>query len=450
MMKKRIVAVLMMVILLITFAACGNKQGGENSGDEPGDSNDPATENNGTVNTEISGTVTLAHWMAGGTMEKISVNTVLEQFKKEYPNVTVNVNFISGDYSTKMYANLAAGKEPDVFMVPDADFGKWVKAGVLENLSSYVENSNVVDPSLMWESAFGRYTWDGEKVGEGDIYAIPKDISPRVLFYNKDLLAKYNVPEPDKTTPMTYDEFLEFLKKVSRPDEGVYGIATLNWEGMVRSHGTSLLAEDYKSSNLDDPKVIEAFQKVADMIHKYHVIPTSAELGSSSSMILFQSQRAVCFDGAIYDVASVREFDFDWDVCPLPGWSEDSYNSGYTGSVGYAVSKNSENKELAYLVAEYFASETAQNILTSIGFNIPLYKDMANSSVFLQTDTMPVNKEAFIKAAESQEPLDTIYTEDDQWYSVLSSRMQPLWNDPKVKASELLPSIKPEIDRLLQ
>ena len=443
-MKKRIFSAVMAILLVLMSVGCGNQTAQEEEGANV------EIEVEGEVNTEISGTVTLSHWMSGGTMEKISVNTVLKQFKKQYPNVDVRVNFISGDYSTKMYANLAAGKETDVFMVADGDFGKWAEAGVMENLTPYIEKSEVIDPSRMWESAFSRYSWNGKTIGEGDIYVIPKDISPRVLFYNKDLLKKYGVDEPDPEKPMTYDEFIEFLKKASNPDEGVYGIATLNWEGMVRSHGTSLLADDYKTSNLDDNKVIEAFQKAADMMHIHNVMPTSNELGSSSSMILFQSQRAVCYDGAIYDVPNAREFPFDWDVCPLPGWSEDINNAGYTGSVGYAVSKNCKNKDLAYLVAEYFGSETGQKILSSIGFNVPLYKDMANSEVFLQEGTLPANKKAFITAAEHQEPLYHLYTSDDQWYTILGNRLQPLWNDPSVKASKLLPSIKPEIDRLLQ
>ena len=441
---KKVFCLVLALILLVSLAACGGGDSG--AADATVDVNLGDIK----VNTEVSGTVTMSHWMSGGTMEKISVNTVLEQFKKEYPNVNVKVNFISGDYSTKMYANLAAKKETDVFMVPDADFGKWAAADVMENLASYVANSEVVDPDAMWESAFSRYRWDGTNVGQGDIYAIPKDISPRVLFYNKDILAAKGVPEPDKTTPMTYAEFAEFLKKVSDPDKGVYGLAQINWEGMVRSYGSSLLSADRKSSNLTDEKVTGVFQEVADLIHVHKVMPTSAVLGSANAMILFQSQRAVCYDGAIYDVANAKSFSFDWDVCPLPAGTEDPYNSAWSGSVGYAVSKNSQNKDLAYLVAEYFASETAQKILSSIGFNIPLYKDMANSEVFLREDTLPANKQAFILGAEHQEPLDTVYTMDDQWYTVLGSRMQPLWNDATVKAKDLMAKIKPEIDGLVK
>lgn len=445
-MKKRLVSILLAATMLFSIAGCG----GDESTEDDGGALDVELSTDVEVNTEVSGTVTMSHWMSGGTMEKISVNTVLKQFEKQYPNVEVQVNFISGDYSTKMYANLATDQETDVFMVPDADFGKWAEAGVMENLSSYIDASEVIDPSLMWNSAFARYSWDGQSVGSGDIYAIPKDISPRVLFYNKEILAEKGVAEPDKTTPMTYDEFIEFLLKVSEPEEGIYGLAQINWEGMVRSHGTSLLNEDSTETNLDDPKVIEAFQKVADMIHKHKVMPTSSVLGSASAIILFQSQRAVCYDGAIYDVANAQEFDFEWDVCPLPAWTEEPYNSGWSGSVGYAVSKNSENKELAYLVAEYFASETAQEILSSIGFNIPLYKEMANSDIFMDQESVPANKQAFVTAAEYQEPLDSIYTMDDQWYTVLGNRLQPLWNDPNVTAQELLPSVKPEIDALLK
>ena len=75
---------------------------------------------------------------------------------------------------------------------------------------------------------------------------------------------------------------------------------------------------------------------------------------------------------------------------------------------------------------------------------------MANSEVFLKDDTLPANKQAFIVAAEHQQPLDTVYTMDDQWYTVLGSRMQPLWNDPSTKAADLMAKIKPEIDSLVK
>jgi hypothetical protein len=75
---------------------------------------------------------------------------------------------------------------------------------------------------------------------------------------------------------------------------------------------------------------------------------------------------------------------------------------------------------------------------------------MANSEVFLKEGTKPANKQVFILAAEHQEPLDTVFTMDDQWYSVLGSRMQPLWNDPNTKAKDLMAKIKPEIDGLVK
>ena len=395
-------------------------------------------------------TVTMSHWIAGGTTEKTSVNTVLAQMKKDYPNINVKVNFVSGDYSTKMYANLAAKKEPDVFMVADGDFGKWVKAGVLENLTPYVNKSKAIDISQMWASAITRYSYDGKVQGKGNLYAMPKDISPRVLFYNKDLLKKYGVAEPSKTQPMTYDQFVDFLKKLAHPNDGVWGIPSLNWEGWIRSSGTSLLSADHKSSNLNDPKLWDVFQKLSDLIHVYKVTPTSAKLDSEGAMIMFQTQKAACFDGAIYNVITARDFEFEWDVCPLPGGIESPYAAGYTGSVGYGVSKRSSQMDAAYMVAEYFCTRTAQKLLCEIGFNIPLYKDMANSSVFLKANKKPANAAAFIKAAEYQQPLDVTYTDNDQWYTVLGNRLQPLWNDANSKAAVLVPSLKSEIDRLLK
>lgn len=451
-MKRKIVSLFVVVMLFLSCAVSGcgrdavvENVGGNNSTNK---GNNDEEDNSTQVKSDIAGKVTMAHWTAGGATEKASVNTVLKQMKKEYPNIDVEVNFISGDYSTKMYANLAAGKEPDVFMVEDGVFGNWVKAGVLENLTPYVEKSTNIDISKIWDSAISRYSYDGEKQGSGDLYVMPKDISPRALYYNKDLLKKYGVEEPSKETPMTYEEFVEFLKKVNHPEDGVWGISQISWECFIRSAGTSMLSSDYRSSNLNDPKLIREFQNMSDLIHVHKVTPTSATLSSEGALIMFQTGKAACYDGAIYNLMTVKDFDFDWDVCPLPGESEDPYASGYTGSVGYAVSKNSQNKEAAYIVAEYFSTPTAQKILCDMGFNVPLYKDMEPSAVTTRQGSK-VSMDVFMKAAEYQQPVDIAFTDNDQWYTVLTTRLQPLWNDAGMKAETLLPSIKGEIDSLL-
>ena len=192
-MKKRLAGLLVFILALSLVAAsgCGGRDsvvenvGGGGTSNAGNDSDDNSS---GQIKSDIEAKITMAHWVGIGAMEKASVNTVLKQLKKDYPNIDVEVNFVSGDYSTKMYANLAAGKEPDVFMVEDGVFGNWVKAGVLEDLTPYVEKSTELDTSAIWESAISRYTYDGQKQGSGDLYVIPKDISPRALYYNKDLL----------------------------------------------------------------------------------------------------------------------------------------------------------------------------------------------------------------------------------------------------------------------
>lgn len=450
-MKKKIAGLLVVTMLCSIFAmsGCGNRTVVEET---QGGSSTNSTEegnNDGTIKSDIEAKITMAHWVGLGATEKASVNTVLKQLKKDYPNIEVEVNFISGDYSTKMYANLAAKKEPDVFLVEDGVFGKWAKAGVLEDLTPYIEQSSEIDPDQMWNSAISRFSYDGEKQGSGSVYAIAKDISPRVLYYNKDLLKEYGVEEPSKTEPMNYEEFVEFLQKLTHPEDDVYGIPQISWECFTRSANTSILSEDYKSSNLNDSKLIKQFQNMSDLIHKYKVTPESASLSSEGAIIMFQTEKAACFDGAIYNLMSVMDFDFDWDVCPLPGNEENPYASGYTGSVGYAVSKNSKNKEAAYIVAEYFATRTGQEILCDMGFNIPLYKDMEPSAVVNKQGT-EISMDVFMKAAEYQMPVDIVYTDNDQWYTVLTTRLQPLWNDSSTKASALLPSIKSEIDNLLK
>ena len=75
---------------------------------------------------------------------------------------------------------------------------------------------------------------------------------------------------------------------------------------------------------------------------------------------------------------------------------------------------------------------------------------MANDPAVLNPKQKPYNMSVFVKAAESQQPMDIVYTDNDQWYTVFQTRVRPLWNDPNSRASTIFPSIKKEIDTLLK
>jgi ABC-type glycerol-3-phosphate transport system substrate-binding protein len=127
---------------------------------------------------------------------------------------------------------------------------------------------------------------------------------------------------------------------------------------------------------------------------------------------------------------------FNWDVIPnfvgpsgevtaYPG-QEDCTFSGWSGSVGLAIMKNSageENAELAYRFIEFLAGPEGQTEQAALGFQIPNQVELANSDVFLQPGQAPANAQVFIEAARCQRPGPWTETPlygqwfDDSWWN---------------------------------
>ena len=106
--------------------------------------------------------LTLCHWDNGGSTETNLVkevcaafeekynqeidekNAALEEEQEPYKKLKVQVSVISS-YESQFNSIIAAQNVPDVFLVPDGNFGQWVKTGVMLDLTDYVEHSQVID-----------------------------------------------------------------------------------------------------------------------------------------------------------------------------------------------------------------------------------------------------------------------------------------------------------------
>jgi multiple sugar transport system substrate-binding protein len=129
-------------------------------------------------------TIKFSGW--GDPSEKEVFTKLIKSFEQKNPNIKVNYVHIPDDYVGKMNTILAGGGAPDVFYVPDGDFGRWVSQDLLLPIDDMMK-TGAIDTSDMWNSALVRYRYNGSVTGQGKLYALPKDIGPTVLYYNKDI-----------------------------------------------------------------------------------------------------------------------------------------------------------------------------------------------------------------------------------------------------------------------
>jgi multiple sugar transport system substrate-binding protein len=390
-----------------------------------------------------------------GGPEEIEVFTQLtETFNANNTDVQIVYRHIPGDYVTALNTEVAAGTPPDIAYIPDGNFYSFVSRDLLVSLQPFVEGSEIINEEAIWPSALGRYRFDSETgaTGQGDLYALPKDIGPTVMFINVDLFNEAGVPLPDPSAPLTWDEVIAIGTQLTMDSAGLHpdeegfnpddivqwGVGDVFFENIVFGNGGRIVSEDGRTFlAADDQNTIDAIQWIADLDHIYNIRPTAETASSIGWGALFEQGRVAMTNGGRWATTNFRNvLEFEWDVIPnfvgpsgelttYPG-EENCAFSGWSGSVGLAIIANSageDNAELAYRFIEYLAGPDGQTEQAALGFQIPNQRELANTDVFLQPDQAPANAQVFLEAARCQTPgpwtTTPLYGQwfDDNWWN---------------------------------
>lgn len=112
------------------------------------------------------------------------------QFKNIYPNWTVKVREIAGDYFNNLKAYFGADAAPDIFYIEQGEIQQFLADDLILNLSPYLEESTTLSESDLWSANDGyRYDPKSGKLGEGDLYAFNKDITSDSAWSIIDLIS---------------------------------------------------------------------------------------------------------------------------------------------------------------------------------------------------------------------------------------------------------------------
>lgn len=145
-----------------------------------------------------------------------SLKVILPDFERESG---IKVDYLMnnhGDHHTKLTTNLATGSGAgDVIVVDVEKIGPFVASGGLVNLSEKYDADQYKD-------LFAPYAWNQGQNSDGDVYGIPVDLGPGVMYYRTDILndAGIDINEAIKDWD-SYIKAGEVLK-----EKGIYLIAS--------------------------------------------------------------------------------------------------------------------------------------------------------------------------------------------------------------------------------
>ena len=329
-------------------------------------------------------TIQFSSW--GSESELKILEPILADFERDNPDIKVDFMHIPQNYFQKIHLLFASNTAPDVIFVNNQYLPIYINAGVLEDLSGYdFEFDKFYDKSL---KALSR---------DDKIYAVPRDVSNLVIYYNKDLFDKYNVPYPKKG--WTFDEFLLTAQKLTHRPE-VFGVSFEDEPLFYLPYLTSMGVDDF--SDFNDEKMQKGLRFYTDLRNKYHVAPKKEESASATMAQMFLQGRLGMHLSGRWLVPKYRqEAKFDWDVVEFP--------KGEKGSVvpldssGWAVAKSSKHKQESVRLIKYLSSKESLEKFTKSGLIVPARVDVANSKYFLDGEN-PKNAQVFLSVIETSVP----------------------------------------------
>lgn len=188
----------------------------------------------------------------------------MDQLVKEYnatePEIKVK-HVITSDMYTKLSTVINSGKGvPDLAIIHADRVPGFVKQNVLEPMTAMLAAQPEIKEENYLPQAWSTGTIDGTQ------YTVPLDIHSNAMYYNKDLLKKYNAESFLDDDIVTIDEMLSLQGKL---DEGDFVVndALLGWVilGQLQNVGGDVQKDGKAALNTPEMKAaFESVKKVAD------------------------------------------------------------------------------------------------------------------------------------------------------------------------------------------
>ncbi|WP_026505455.1 ABC transporter substrate-binding protein [Butyrivibrio sp. NC3005] len=382
-MKRKFMGIAMATLMGIgALTGCATTtvedEGGSSNGSESGNTAEEKSESSETSLTG-NGDKTLHVFLYMQEHEKKAYEELVKKFVDENKDEIKEVVFeitTQDEYNQKMIANMTANDMPDVFYVGPSAVRSYVDNGYIMALDDYIDKDTM---NSVWGTTQEIYRYDGKNVGKGSLYALPKDLSCFAFAYNKDLFDAAGVEYPNPEKPYTYDEFKEVCKKLTIDKNGdgeidQWGVANADQFGMTPylfSNGVKFLNDDMTKVNVANNKQLKEALTFYTDLTKDGLTPSVEQDTALGGYQRWLDGQVAFYACGTWDVAAFMDkstFPYNWDLCGWPvGPSGDGKSHTWMGSVGYCVSANSKNPELAAkLISKLSTDEEGQKAVSGI------------------------------------------------------------------------------------
>ena len=361
-MKKRILAAMLTMAMVMSMTACGNS--------EAGGSKDSA-KNNG--NGDESYTVTMV--LNGSTQpdeERIEqkINEILE------PELNADLDIVVlpwASASQQLQLMLSGDEKIDVFYTQATNAVQYMNAGQIVDMSELIDKYGTNIKQIYGE--------DIAKINQidGFVYGVPNQIergSIPAVFMRKDLVEKYNIDTAQIKEPKDLENIFATVK-AGEPDmtmlysinDGDTPVTRLfRGDNLSDNNYLGVLMDQTNSTKLENFFATDWFKDTTTMLYNwYQKGYISQDAGTNT-----ENWRTVCKAGNLFSLffayhpGTPVEFEsstgYEFEIVPF--YNEPIINSSSYNGVTFSIAQNSENPEKTMEVLDYiYGSSEIMNLL---------------------------------------------------------------------------------------
>ncbi|MER6948443.1 sugar ABC transporter substrate-binding protein [Nonomuraea sp. NPDC000554] len=301
------------------------------------------------------GTVTLDWEMwAGSEEEKAQLDHLAQLVTQQNPKIRIKLRTAPFNaYFTKLQTEFAAGKQACIVSMQSLRLGAY--ADLLEPLTA---------PEGFAPASLEALKMDGKQL------ALPYDLSPMLLYYNKDAFVKAGLPEPK--AGWTVADFEKAAKTLTTGGKSGFGMSfsDLHTLSLLLSYNGAKPVTDDVKLQMDSPPMVDALTWYAGLAKgKVGSVPAgSAEAGWGETQFV-NGNAMMAIDGSWNVGSTIKDAKFKVGLAPLPAGTSGSKT--YVANSGFGVAKGCAYKDEAIKAVSVLSGKEAQAYLAGAGRGFP-------------------------------------------------------------------------------
>ena len=419
-----------------------------------------------------SGQLTVFMW--GGPPDIDTYEAAIANYREAFPDVEIELIDAGGCGANYAACKtlIAGGTMADVFVPGSWNYNAMANDGVLEDLTPLIE----ADPNLALEDFHPVTVEAVTSLRDGQVVGLPMGFNIQSLWYNKDMFDAAGLAYPPSDGDYTWDDVRDWATQLTLDGEGntpasaYFDPARIDQWGFYNHFvwpwgngydpilfafgGSAMTLPDRQSCNLEHPDSVRAWQFIQDLMWTDHSTMKPDAHAEQVGFLRWVGGQVAMQQGSFEQAKLVEDQNpgLNYDIAPLP--RGDAGNATVIQVHMWSIFSGSANKDLAWHLVSWIATEGSVGDFGSIMTLIPAYQDFAQGEYFVGASYAPANT----KAAQL-DPLDWDLTTYPSMYNERTDQIQgsdgfgdalsEILNNKK-SAQEALSGVCARVDAVMQ